>query len=61
MVRKRAENGTYYHEPPYTWEEEQALYRSTGGDGPFTVLHGPHPPQPERKGPPEQEEPQSPS
>jgi hypothetical protein len=21
MVRKQAENGEWYHEPPYTWEE----------------------------------------
>ena len=26
MVRKLAENGTYYHEPPYTEDEELALY-----------------------------------
>ena len=27
MVRRRAENGTYYHEPPYTDAEEMELYR----------------------------------
>jgi hypothetical protein len=27
MVRKRAENGSFYHEPPYTEEEELDLYR----------------------------------
>ena len=39
MVRKRAENGSYYHERPYTWEEEMDLYnRIAGGNGPITVL-----------------------
>jgi hypothetical protein len=36
MVRKVAENGTFYHEPPYTEEEEMRLYRH----GPaFTFVH----------------------
>jgi hypothetical protein len=30
MVRKRAENGSYYHEPPYTEAEEEDFYRRTG-------------------------------
>jgi len=46
MVRKRAENGTFYHHPPYTWEEEQALYKSACA-GPFTVLRGPGPAKPQ--------------
>ena len=32
MVRKRADDGTYYHHPPYTWAEEMAIYK--GMDGP---------------------------
>jgi hypothetical protein len=41
MVKKVAENGSFYHEPPYTEEEELALYRH----GPsFTVLHSSRPP-----------------
>ena len=45
MVRKVAENGTFYHEPPYTELEEIELYRQMAGiaeDGTcagFTVLH----------------------
>src|SRR5262245_14869358 len=36
MIRKRAENGSFYHEPPYTEEEELMLYRH----GPvFKMLH----------------------
>ena len=48
MVRKRSENGGYYHEPPYTWEEEMALYKMADyGDGPITILHAaPKPPKP---------------
>lgn len=38
MVRIVNEDGSAYHEPPYTWEEEQALYRAMG-NGPITVLH----------------------
>ena len=40
MVRKVAENGAVYHEPPYTWEEEQDFYRRIAG-GPVRVLHAP--------------------
>ena len=43
MVRKVAENGTFYHEPPYTEEEELDLYRRLD-HGPFTFLHGKRPP-----------------
>ena len=40
MVRKIAENGSFYHEPPYTEEEEEMeLYRVAVGTGPITVLH----------------------
>lgn len=42
MVRKMAENGTYYHEPPYTEEEDLDFYRRVA-NGPFTILHGPRP------------------
>jgi hypothetical protein len=38
MVRIVNEDGSAYHEPPYTWEEEQAFYRAIG-KGPITVLH----------------------
>ena len=37
MVRKQAENGTFYHEPPYTAEEEADLYRRMGS-GYVTVV-----------------------
>jgi hypothetical protein len=37
MVRKMAENGSYYHEPPYTEEEELEIYRRMNA-GPFKVL-----------------------
>ena len=41
MVRKATENGGFYHEPPYTEEEELALYRH----GPaFKILHPSRPP-----------------
>jgi len=47
MVRKRAENGSYYHEPPYTWEEEMALYKAMvyGPEG-ITILQALKPPKP---------------
>jgi hypothetical protein len=54
MVRKRAENGTYYHEPPYTEEEEMEIYRRM--DGPITILHAPtnpvRPSQPQKNAAP---------
>jgi hypothetical protein len=40
MVRKQAENGAWYHEPPYTWEESRDFYRAMSG-GPVTVVHPP--------------------
>jgi hypothetical protein len=40
MVRKIDGKGGVYHEPPYTWEEEQELYRRMGG-GPITIVKGP--------------------
>jgi hypothetical protein len=43
MVRKIAENGSFYHEPPYTEEEELDLYCRMAG-GPFKVLHASRPP-----------------
>lgn len=42
MVRRMTDKGGFYHEPPYTEEEELRLYRCTG---PFTVVH-PAPPVP---------------
>jgi hypothetical protein len=45
MVRHRTEDGTgWYHEPPYTWEEEQEIYRRMDYSGPIKILHqGPRP------------------
>jgi hypothetical protein len=40
MVRIVNEDGGAFHEPPYTWEEEQDFYRRMGG-GPKVVLHAP--------------------
>jgi len=55
MVRKRAENGTYYHEPPYTWEEDQDFYRRVAGNGvKLKILHS-------EASPPRTEEPQTPA
>jgi hypothetical protein len=31
MVRKRADDGSYYHEPPYTKAECDEFYRRTKG------------------------------
>jgi hypothetical protein len=41
MVKVKVGDG-YFHEPPYTWEEEQEFYRRIGG-GPKTLLHAPPP------------------
>jgi hypothetical protein len=40
MVRVKGADGGYFHEPPYTWEEEQDFYRRVSG-GPITVVHAP--------------------
>jgi len=40
MVRKQAQNGAWYHEPPYSWEESRDFYRAMSG-GPVTVVHSP--------------------
>ena len=37
MVKRIAENGAEYHEPPYTPEEEMDFYRRIAG-GPVTVV-----------------------
>lgn len=62
MVRVQAENGSFYHEPPYTPEEEADFYRRTG-NGPVAILkdrdspHGKAPPKasaaPTKKSPPQ--------
>jgi hypothetical protein len=40
MVRKLCDDGvSYYHEPPYTEEEEMDLYRRTGSV--VSILHCP--------------------
>ena len=36
MVRKLSPLGHYYHEPPYTEEEEREFYRRTSGVVAFT-------------------------
>lgn len=59
-MRKRAENGSYYHEPPYTEEEELDFYKRICS-GPLTILHGARPPaekqpQPQKSPPPSPEE-----
>jgi hypothetical protein len=38
MVRIRAENGLYFHEPPYTPEEEEADFYQRTGNGPVAIL-----------------------
>jgi hypothetical protein len=43
MVRRTADNGAVWHEPPYTWEEEQALYRGMAMQPGSTILHAPRP------------------
>jgi hypothetical protein len=40
MVRVKGADGGYFHEPPYTWDEEQDFYRRVGR-GPEVVLHTP--------------------
>jgi hypothetical protein len=40
MVRVKGADGGYFHEPPYTWEEEQDFYRRISG-GPKVILHAP--------------------
>jgi hypothetical protein len=54
-----------YRQPPYTWEEEQALYKGMSA-GPVTVLRTHRPgdplppePEPEAEGPKQEEEPRS--
>jgi hypothetical protein len=46
MVKRITDNGTVYHEPPYTKEEEIDFYRRMSG-GPITVLRGAPSPQPQ--------------
>ena len=58
MVRKRTDDGKgWYHEPPYTEEEEDELYRRMDA-GPFArIIRQPRPsvpPQPPQKPPLEQ-------
>jgi hypothetical protein len=60
MVRKMTDKGGFYHEPPYTEEEEDMIYRGMDIDGPVTILHAPRPSStplpPPRKSPPPREE-----
>ncbi len=55
MVKKFSDSGLEYHEPPYTWEEEQAFYKAIGR-GPVTVLKG----QPPDRQPAPKSQPQPP-
>ena len=41
MVRRTADNGAVWHEPPYTWEEEQEIYRGMAMQPGATILHAP--------------------
>jgi hypothetical protein len=52
LVRVKSDDG-YFHELPYTWEEERDFYRAMA-DGPKTVVHAPRPA-------PKTEEPKSPT
>jgi hypothetical protein len=46
MVKVYGKDGTVlFHEPPFTWEEEQDFYRRMAG-GPKVVLHAPAPAAP---------------
>jgi hypothetical protein len=47
MVRRIDDKGGVYHESPYTWEEEQALWRQMSPQRSLTRIHaGPRGPQP---------------
>jgi hypothetical protein len=39
MVRKINDLGQVYHEPPYSWEEEQAFYHAAGGATSLTIIY----------------------
>lgn len=52
MVKKQADNGTFYHEPPFTPEEERELYRRMGP--PITVVR--QNPEPKQKSQPQEPE-----
>ncbi len=52
MVRKLCDDGvSYYNEPPYTEEEEMAIYKGMDIDGPVTILRAPKPPKPKDDAP----------
>lgn len=38
MVRRKDDMGGYYHEPPYTPEEEMEIYRRMSGIGKFSRI-----------------------
>jgi hypothetical protein len=61
MVRRMDDKGGFYHEPPYTEEEELELYRMMSPQPGAKILHGPASPlnrggAPSRQSPPRQEE-----
>ena len=41
MVRRTGDDGAVWHEPPYTWEEEQELYRGMAMQPGATILQAP--------------------
>jgi hypothetical protein len=46
MVKRIDDRGQAYHEPPYTCEEQQELYRRTSGAKSLALAHaGPRSPQ----------------
>jgi hypothetical protein len=42
MAGVKGGDGGFFHQPPYTWEEEGDFYRAMA-DGPKTVVHAPRP------------------
>ena len=51
MVRRTTKSGAVWHEPPYTWEEEQELYRGMVLQPGATILHAPRPASPSEPSP----------
>ena len=51
MVRRTGDDGGVWHEPPYTWEEEQELYRGMAMQPGATILHAPRPAPPSEPSP----------
>jgi hypothetical protein len=47
MVFKKCKQGGGWHEPPYTWEEEMALYRASAMQPGSVIYYG----SPRKRGP----------